>query len=147
MPVAAGVLRDPGFDVSLEGAGGLMHEPDHADDEDGGGEHHPALEDVGVVLGAGQDDAPRRHWLRAPLRAPRRRSLQLRPADFGEVGKDDADDQRRFHTLAERDDKCLQHKVFLFPERAAFGWREGGPRLISARLKCILASHIQSNAD
>ncbi len=42
--------------------------------------------------------------------------LQLGAPDLGQVGEDDPDDQRRFHTLAERDDKCLQHKVFLFPE-------------------------------
>jgi len=40
--------------------------------------------------------------------------LQLVPANLGEVGEDDAHDQRCFHTLPEGDDKRLQHKVFLF---------------------------------
>src|SRR5579871_754508 len=42
--------------------------------------------------------------------------LQLHPPDLGQVGEHDSDDQRCFDTFAERDDKCLQHKVFLFPE-------------------------------
>ena len=29
-------------------------------------------------------------------------------ADLGQVGEDDADDERRFDAFAERDDKCLQ---------------------------------------
>ena len=44
-------------------------------------------------------------------------ALQLVAADLGEVGEDDSDDQRCFDALAEGDDKCLQHKVFLFPEK------------------------------
>ena len=50
---------------------------------------------------------------RRPQR-PEDRPLQLRPPNLAQVGKDDPDDQRRFHPFAERDDKCLQHNVFLF---------------------------------
>ena len=54
---------------------------------------------------------------RRPQR-PENRPLQLRPANLAQIGKDDPDDQRRFHPFAERNDKCLQHKVFLFSEEA-----------------------------
>ncbi len=113
----AGVLGYFRFDLALHGAGGLVHEPDHADDEDGGGEHDPAFEDVGVELSVGDDDGDADAGGDGGSEGPEDGALELATADLGEVGEDDADDQRRFHAFAERDDKCLQHKVFLFPER------------------------------
>ena len=52
----AGVAGDLGFDLTLHGAGGAVHEPDHADDEDGRGEHDPAFDDVGVEVEVGDED-------------------------------------------------------------------------------------------
>ena len=92
-----------------------MHEPDHADDEGGGGEHDPAFEDVGVELGAGDDDGCRDAGGDGGTEGPEDGPLQLGPADLTQIGKDDAYDQRGFDTFPKRDDKCLQHKVFLFP--------------------------------
>ena len=53
--LGAGVLRDLLFDGAFHSAGGLVHEPDHADDKSCGGEHDPSLDDVGVELGARYD--------------------------------------------------------------------------------------------
>src|SRR5258708_40360080 len=46
--------------------------------------------------------------------SPKNRLLQLRSPNLAQVSKDDSYDQRRFHPFAERNDKCLQHNVFLF---------------------------------
>ena len=60
----------------------------------------------------------------AEPRAQKTVRLSSVSADLGQVGEDDADDQRRFDAFAEGDDKCLQHKVFLFPEAGA--WASDG---------------------
>ena len=117
----AGVLCDFLFDVAFHGAGGAMHEPDHADDEDGGSEHDPAFEDVGVVRGVGQDDSSGDTGGYGRAQCPEDGALELGAADFAEVGEDDANDQRCFYSFTEGDDKCLQHKVFLFSGAGAAG--------------------------
>ncbi len=110
----AGVLCDFFFDGALHGTGGAMHEPDHADDKKGCGEHDPAFDDVGVVLGVGDDDGHGDAGSDGGSEGPEDGPLQLGPADLAEIGEDDSDDQRRLYPFAEGDDKCLQHKVFLF---------------------------------
>ena len=94
-----------------------MHEPDHADNEDGCGQHNPAFDDVGVEVEAGDDDGDSDAGGDGGSECPEDGAFQLVAADLGEVGEDDAHDQRCFDPLAEGNDKCLQHKVFLFPER------------------------------
>ena len=86
-------LGDLAFDVTFEGSGGLVHEPDHADDECGCGEHDPALKDVGVDVGAGDDDGGGDAGSDGGAESPEDGFLEFGTADFGEVGKDDADDE------------------------------------------------------
>jgi hypothetical protein len=76
-----------------------MHEPDHADDEDRGGEHDPAFEDVGVELGAGDDDCAADAGGDCRAEGPEDGGLKLGPANLGEIGEDDAHDERRFDAL------------------------------------------------
>lgn len=52
----AGVAGDLRFDLALHGAGGLVHEPDHADNKGRGGQHDPAFDDVGVEVEMGDED-------------------------------------------------------------------------------------------
>jgi len=115
--VAAGELGNFGFDLAFHGACRLVHEPDHAHHEDGSGEHDPAFDDVGVEVEVGDDDSDTDAGGYGGSESPEDASFQLVAANLGEVGEDDAHDQRCFDPLSEGDDKCLQHKVFLFPER------------------------------
>ncbi len=76
-----------------------MHEPDHGEDEDGGGEHDPALEDVGVEVEAGDDDGYGDAGSDGGGESGEDGALELVAADFGEVGEDDADDEGRLRRL------------------------------------------------
>ena len=96
--------------MALDAAGGLLHEPDDADDKDGGDEFDPAFDDVAVESGAGDDDCDRDGGGDGGTEGPEESFLEFVSTDFGEVSEDDADDQGCFDALAERNDKCLQHK-------------------------------------
>ena len=106
----AGVGGYFGFDLALHGTGGAAHEPDHADDEDGGGEHDPAFDDVGVDVEAGDDGGYGYGGSDGCGESIEDGALELVAADFGQVREDDADDKGGFDAFAEGDDKCLQHK-------------------------------------
>lgn len=121
---AAGESGDLGFDLALHGAGGLVHEPDHAYHEDSSREHDPAFNNVGIEVEMGDNDGDADAGGDGSPESPEHDTLQLVAANLCKIGEDDSDDQRGFDPFAEGDDKCLQHKVFLFPERVPQGFRE-----------------------
>ncbi len=104
-------LGDFSFDFTLHGFGCLVHEPDHGNDEGGGGEHDPAFEDIGIEVGASDDDGAEDRGRDGRAERPEDRAFELRAANFGQVGEDDADDERGFDALAEGDDECLEHEL------------------------------------
>ena len=85
----------------------MMHEPDHGDDKGGGGEHHPAFDDVGVELEARDKDGGDDGGGERGSDGVEDRAFELDATDFGEVGEDDADDQGGFDAFSQGDDKCL----------------------------------------
>ena len=97
------------LDLALHAAGGAVHEPDHGDDEEGGGEHDPSLEDVGIEVEVGDDDGDSDAGGEGCSESPEDGALEFVATDFGEVGEDDADDERGFDAFAGLDDKYLQH--------------------------------------
>ena len=105
--VASGQEADLAFDLALELAACLHHENDHGDDEEGGGQHDPAFENVLIPAGTGKQNGH-------PDAADKGRDqggidgfAQLGPTDFGQIGQGNADDQGGFDPFAQGYDECL----------------------------------------
>ena len=104
-----GEEADFAFNFSFEFAAGLHHENDHGDNEDRGGQHDPAFENIFVQIEPGNHDGQTNGAGKGGAERGIDRLAQVVAADLGQVRQRDADDQSGFDAFAERNDECLQH--------------------------------------
>ena len=109
LPLSARVLLQTSFNFAFQLAAMAVHPDDHAEDENGADEQHPAL--VGVLVQVDFRKAPCRQKAsnNGTYERPVDGRHQIQPAGFPEVGDGDGDHQRGLDSLAQSDHESLQH--------------------------------------
>src|SRR5581483_746900 len=99
-----------GFDLPFHAPAGLHHEDHHADDENSGGQHHPAFKDVGIEVQARYDDGGADAAQDGGKQSAVNVFAEFVTTDLIEIGEGDSDNECSFDAFSQGNDQGLDHE-------------------------------------